>query len=130
MPVKVEWVEAPHIFQFTLQGHASVDEIVAGLNVVKVMFHESGAHPFCGLAVIMPDYQTPVGILKLVTHPAIKTMRFMDAAAITGVNHFVMGMLVEMVSRLDFAPTIHMMDSYAEALNFLQQVVRAHEAGL
>jgi hypothetical protein len=72
-----------------------------------------------------------VGLLNLATHPSITSaLKYADAAAIVGVDHFMIGMLVEMLSRLPGSPHIHMVKSYDEGLHFLRQVVNAKQAGL
>jgi hypothetical protein len=79
---------------------------------------------------VLPDRELPTGLLKLATHPAANFLRPIDAASIAGVDHFLMGILTELLSRLEFSPRIHQADSYNEALTYLQQVVRAQQAGL
>lgn len=131
MAVIVDWIDEPHIFQFTIQGRNSVDDILMGWDEIGILYRAANnPKPFCGLGVILPDREVPIGILKVVTHPATQVMKTLDAAAITGVDHYLFGMLVELLSRIDGVPTIHTMETHDEALRFLRQVVRARLDGV
>jgi len=130
MPVSVEWVDEPHIFQVTFQGKITTDEIIAAWQQIAALHDQQAAHPFCGLGVVLPDHELPLGLLQLATHPLTGVLRHLDAAVAIGVDHFLFGMYVEMLSRLPFGPSIHVMESYSEALNFLRQVVRSQQDGV
>jgi hypothetical protein len=130
MSVTVEWIEEPHIAQITYQGMIQVDDILHGWDAVESLYRQSETHPFCLLMQVLPDRELPMGLLKLATHPGTRFLRPVDAASIAGVDHFLMGILTELLSRLEFCPPIHQTKSYNEALTYLQQVVRAQQAGL
>ena len=130
MAVTVEWIDEPHIVQLTYQGVIRVDDVVNGWEAVEKLYRQSETHPFCLLMQVLPDRELPTGLLRLASHPATKFLKPIDAASIAGVDHFLMGILTELLSRLDFSPQIRQAGSYNEALTYLQQVVRAQQAGL
>ena len=130
MPVTVEWIEEPHIAQITYQGRMSVDDILRGWEAVETLYRQTQTHPFCLLMQVLPDRELPMGLLKLATHPGTRFLRPIDAISIAGVDHFLMGILTELLSRLEFSPPIRQLDSHSKALMHLQQVVRAQQAGL
>lgn len=130
MPVTVDWVEKPHILQIVYQGKVTLDEIIGAWEQIEQFYLDSQIHPFCNLTVILPDREIPVGLLQLATHPIVRVLRYVDVSAICGVDHVMVGKLVETIASLPFAPEVHMVKSYESGLNYLQQIIRAEQAGV
>jgi hypothetical protein len=70
-----------------------------------------------------------VGLLRLANHPAMAVLQMVDAACVINVDHFLIGMLAEMLSNQPYAPTFHRFNAYDEGLHYLQDVVRVHQLG-
>jgi hypothetical protein len=130
MPTNVEWIQEPNILQITYQGNITLEDVVAGWEQVATTYQRYQEHPFCLVLVFLPDRQIPVGLLKLATHPVMNILRFVDAASVVNADHVVVGMYIEKLSSLDFAPTFRRFDNFLTASNYLKQVVRVQQSGL
>ncbi|MFP4323431.1 MAG: hypothetical protein ACLFTK_13335 [Anaerolineales bacterium] len=128
--VTASWLEEPHIAQMTLQGAFRLDDITDGWQAVGALHATHPAHPFCLLVIIMPNRELPVGLLSLAQHPATAVFREIDAVAVIGMDHFLIGMLGEMIAGLPYGPQMRTFETYNDGLRYLHQYINAAQAGL
>jgi|GEM_PF-6044499 len=128
MAITLEWVEKPHILQVTYQGKMTLDEIHNNLTEIGNRLMTEGEAPRCLLTVIQPDREIPIGILKLVGHPAFKTFKHVQMSALVGLDHYMIGMMAEKISSMWGTTKVQQYDSQPEALTALQNFVRTELA--
>jgi hypothetical protein len=129
MPITREWID-PHILQVTYQGRITLEEVGAEWAAAAADYEHLQPKPFCLLSIVLPDRQLPTGMLSLVSHPALKYRRVLDASALVGVDHYLLKLLTENISKLHLGPQVKSFEHYHEALKFLQQYIRARQQNL
>jgi hypothetical protein len=129
MPVTRDWID-PHILQVTYQGRLTLEEVQSEWTAAVADYERLQPKPFCLLSILLPDRQLPTGMLSLVSHPALKYRRVLDASALVGADHYLLKLLTESISKLHLGPQVKSFDQHQEALKFLQQFVRARQLNL
>lgn len=130
MAIIVEWVDEPYIAQVVMQGRLTVAQIITAWGDVGRLYSQYQQDPFCILTVILPDRELPLGVMSTVHHPMSRALSCASYHAVVGVDHYIIGMLVEALERLPDGPTMIRCPHYEDALTYLRQMVRARQAGL
>lgn len=123
MPVVISWIDEPHILLLEYSGPLQLQEIAGAWEEMHSLFMQRQIKPFCNLSLVHADTKIPTGILKLATHPVVKHASNTQAVALVGLDHFLINLLVDMISRVPFGPNFHRFKTYDEALAFLRQEV-------
>lgn len=125
MPITIEWVDQPHILQLIMQGYLTVDQLYDAWAMIADLHNDCQAEPLCLLTVVLPDRNLPLGWVNAAQHPAARTLKLVHYHAMVGVDHVVMGMLIEALENLPFRPKFERHTTYEDGLLALRQRIHA-----